>query len=199
LIDAAVTAGVARFVFTSVLGASADSPVPFVRAKGEAEERLRSTDLRWTVLQRNIFMDVWFPAVLGPALAGQPVTLVGGGHRRHSFVAVRDVAAYAVSALTSDLADRRSLVIGGPQPLTWRDIIAMLEQHLGHRVDVRSVAPGDGVRHLPEVMVQLLESMDTYDSPIDMEPLSTRHAITPTPAETVVRELVATASPPSRG
>ena len=34
LIDAAATAGVGHFVFTSVLGASPDSPVPFVQAKG---------------------------------------------------------------------------------------------------------------------------------------------------------------------
>ena len=35
LIDAAEAAGVRRFVFTSALGAAADSPMEFLRAKGE--------------------------------------------------------------------------------------------------------------------------------------------------------------------
>ena len=40
LIDAASAAGVRHFVFTSVLGASPESPVPFIHAKGcETEQR----------------------------------------------------------------------------------------------------------------------------------------------------------------
>ncbi len=195
LIDAAVEAGVTRFVFTSLLGASAHSAAPFVRAKGEAEEYLRATGLIWTILQPNIFMDVWFPAVLGPALAGQPVTVVGEGQRRHSFVAARDVAAYAVSALTSGLADRETLLIGGPQPLSWRDVVAMLEQHVGHPVELQSVPPGADVPHLPASMVELLGFMDTYDSPLDMQALSERHAIAPTPAEALIRTLTPRPTP----
>lgn len=195
LIDAAVRAGVTRFVFTSLLGASADSPAPFMRAKGEAEKHLRATSLIWTILQPNIFMDVWFPAVLGPALTGQPVTVVGEGQRRHSFVAARDVAAYAVSALTSGLADRETLLIGGPQPLSWLEVIGMLEQHVGHPVKRQSVSPGADVPYLPASMVEVLGFMDTYDSPLDMHALSERHAITPTPAEAVIRTLTSRQTP----
>jgi uncharacterized protein YbjT (DUF2867 family) len=191
LIDAAVEAGATRFVFTSVLGASVHSPAPFVRAKGEVEERLRSTGLIWTVLQPNVFMDVWFPAVLGPALAGQSVKLVGQGRRRHSFVAAHDVASYAVSALLTGLADRQTLVIGGPQPMSWSEIIAMLEQQVGHPVKVEHLAPGDDLPHLPASMAELLTFMDTYDSPVDVTDLSRRHAVPPTPASAVIGNLVA--------
>jgi uncharacterized protein YbjT (DUF2867 family) len=195
LIDAAVAAGVTRFVFTSMLGASPHSPAPFVRAKGEAEEHLRSTRLIWTILQPNAFMDVWLPAVLGPALAGQPVMLLGEGRRRHSLVAARDVAAYAVSALTSGLADRETLVIGGPHPISWRDAIAMVEQEAGRPVEVVSVAPEQGLPHLPASMSEILAFMETYDSPLDMSGLSTRHAIAPTPAMDVIRDLVSSGGP----
>ena len=190
LIDAAVDAGVTRFVFTSALGASAQSPAPFMRAKGEAEEHLRSAGLTWTILQPNIFMDVWFPAVLAPALAGRPVLLVGEGRRRHSFVAARDVAAYAVSALTSGLADRETLVIGGPEPVSWIDVVATFEQQIGHPVAVEHLAPGEQVPHLPASMSELLAFTDTYDSPLDMTALSARHAIAPTPASDLIRDLV---------
>ena len=84
LIEAATAAGVRHFVFTSVLGASPDSPVPFVRAKGETEQRLHDSGMAWTVLQPDAYMDTWVPMVVGgPALAGQSVTLVGEGRRRH--------------------------------------------------------------------------------------------------------------------
>jgi uncharacterized protein YbjT (DUF2867 family) len=100
LVEAAAAQGVGHFVFTSVLGASMQSPTPFIQAKAETEARLRESGMAWTALQPDAFMDSWIPMVVGaPALAGQPVTIVGEGRRRHSFVAMRDVAAYAVAAL----------------------------------------------------------------------------------------------------
>ena len=83
LIDAAQTAGVTRFVFVSLLGATEDSPVPFMRAKAATEGNLRRSDLEWTVLQPNAFMDFWVSWVVGgPALEAGPVYLVEGGRRR---------------------------------------------------------------------------------------------------------------------
>ena len=83
LIDAAARAGVRRFVFVSVLGVSADSPVPFFRAKAAAEQHLRDSGLEYTIIAPNIFMDVWLGRLIeAPVAAGQPVTLVGEAARR---------------------------------------------------------------------------------------------------------------------
>jgi uncharacterized protein YbjT (DUF2867 family) len=196
LIDAAVAAGVERFVLTSMLGADPASPNPFAAAKGTAEAHLRGTAMDWTILQPNLFMDVWIPAVVGPALAGQPVTFIGDGRRRHSMVAARDVAAYAVAALDHDAARRQSIVLGGPEPTTWRDVVAAVEAELGRHVDVRSIGRGEEVPYLPPVMNMLLAALDTYDSPIDMTGASATYGVTPTPMTTIVRELVAPAAKP---
>jgi NADH dehydrogenase len=89
-------------VFISAFGASLDHPMPLLRAKGLAEEQLRASGMTWTALQPNMFMETSPLAVVGgPALAGRPVTLIGEGLRRHSFVALRDVAAYAVAVLAT--------------------------------------------------------------------------------------------------
>ncbi len=180
-------------MFTSVLGASADSPLPFVRAKAETEEHLRASGMEWTILQPNLFMDTWVPAVVGgPALAGEPVRIVGQGRRRHSFVAARDVAAYAVAALDHAQAVGRVLVIGGPHPLSWQDVVRTFEEALGREVLTRSVPLGTYVPGLPDAVSGVLTALETYDSPLDMTELSETFGVPPSTLGDFVREFVAT-------
>ena len=191
LIEAATAAGVRHFVFTSVLGASPDSPVPFVRAKGETEQRLHDSGMAWTVLQPDAYMDTWVPMVVGgPALAGQSVTLVGEGRRRHSLVAMRDVTAYALATLDHE-AKGQTLLIGGPKPVSWWDVIAAFNQELGREIPVRTVQPGQPVPGLPDVVAGLLTMMDTYDSPIDSSELASTYGVTPTSLAEFVRDFLA--------
>src|SRR5690606_27868265 len=97
LIDAARAAGVAHFVFVSALGATEDSPVEFFRAKAATERHLMESGMTWTVLQPDIFMEVWIGMLVGmPLQQGSVVTLVGRGDHRHSMVSMRDVASFAV-------------------------------------------------------------------------------------------------------
>ena len=65
LIDAAKAAGVKHLIFTSMLGADANSPAPFVRGKGEAEVCLRESGLIYTILSPDIFADVWVGLMVG--------------------------------------------------------------------------------------------------------------------------------------
>lgn len=197
LIDAAASTRVQRFVFMSALGADPASPVPFMRAKGETEERLRASGMSWTVLQPNLFMDVWIPAVVGgPALAGQPVHLVGESQRRHSFIAMDDVAAYLSAAVDHESATNRRLVLGGPEALTWWDVVREVERALGREVVVRTVTPGDDVPGLPPAMSALITAMETYDSPVEMEETSRTFGVPPTSVRAFVSRFVASAAPP---
>lgn len=195
LVEAAVAAGASRFVFTSALGASPASPVPFLRAKAGAEELLRSSTLDWTILQPNLFMDTWVPAVVGgPALAGRPVTLVGDGRRRHSLVAMRDVAAYAVAVLRHPQPGSRTLTIGGPEPLSWHDVVRAFEAELGRELPITALPRGASVPGLPPFVSELLTALDTYDSPLDMTGPSSTYGIRPTPLADFVHDLVAEAA-----
>jgi uncharacterized protein YbjT (DUF2867 family) len=199
LIEAAEAEGVRRFVLTSVLGASTDSPVPLIRAKAEAEQRLMESAITWTILQPNLFMDTWLPmAVGGPALAGQPVTLVGEGRRRHSMVAMRDVVSYAVAALERDEANNQRLVIGGPDAISWRDAVAAFEHQLGREIPVRTVRPGEPVPGMPEEVNGLFQMLETYDSPLDMSALAATYGVTPTRLEDFVSAFVVTATSSGR-
>ncbi len=178
LIDAAREAGVRQFIFVSALGASEENPAPFMQAKGKTEAHLRAGGdggMAYTILAPNIYMEVWMPMIIGgPLRDGQPVTLVGEGRRKHSFVSARDVAAFAVAAIGHQAAMNQYLVIGGPEPLSWRDAVATFERVLGREIPVRSIAPGELIPNLPpvpglaEFVSGMMAATDTYDSPIDM-------------------------------
>src|SRR6266536_1438320 len=169
LIDAAKAAGIRQFIFVSVLGADPNSPVPFIQAKGKTEDALRESGIPYTILAPNGYMEVMVAGIVGmPALMGQPVTIVGGGRRKHSFISASDVAAFMLAAIGNPSAINQKLLLGGPEPLSFRDAVAIYERVLGHQIPIRSVAPGEPVPGFPQMVAQLLAALDTYDSPIEM-------------------------------
>lgn len=197
LVDAAERAGVQRFVYISALGADPDHPMPLLAAKGAVERRLRESPLAWTILQPNMFLDKLPVGVVGgPALGGQPVTLVSDGTRRHSMVATRDVAAYAVAALDREEAIGQTLVVGGPQALSMRDIVKAFEHELGRSIPVQTVPPGQEIPGMPAVVSELLAALESYDSPLDSNALAAMYGISPTSVKDVVRAFLSDSSRP---
>ena len=181
LIEAASSAGVGRFIFVSNLGASPASPNPFMAAKGETELLLRGSTMSWTIIQPNLFIDKLPVLVVGiPALSGQPVTLVGEGRREHSLVAMRDVAQYVLAAVEHPEWDGRVLVLGGPEAVSWRDVVAAFEQELGRRIPVRTVPPGQPVPGMPDLLAGFLAMLETYDSRLEMADLAAQYGVVPT-------------------
>ena len=133
-----------HFIFTSAMGADAGSPMPFMRGKGMTEEHLKSSDMGYTILSPSVFMEVWFPMVVGvPLQSGAPVTIVGAGNRKHSFVSMNDVAAFAIAAVDNPAARNQQIFIGGPEPLSWTDLVRRAGDVLGRDVPVRHVQPGE--------------------------------------------------------
>ena len=189
LIDAAKAAGVKQFIFTSALGADINSPVPFIQAKAKTEAYLRDSGMMYTILAPNAFMDMWVGMVIGvPLQAGQPVTLVGEGRRKHSFIAVRDVAAFATAAVGHPEAMNQYLAIGGPEALSWRDVVATFERVLDREIPVQYVSPGEPVPALPEgMMQQAMAGMEMYDSPLDMTEAARTFGVELTTLEELVR------------
>jgi len=192
LIDAAAAAGVQHFVFTSLFGADSKSPVPFISAKGMAEERLRASGMAYTILQPDIFMDVWIAAIVdAPLRQHKPVALIGTGNAKHSFVAERDVAAFAVAALSNEQARNATIGVGGPRPLSWREIVATYERFLGYPVTLNTLPPGSPLPGASEFVAAMLGMMDMYESPMDMTQTASAFKIQLTPVETYVRESIA--------
>lgn len=196
LIDAASNARVGQFVFVSALGVSPDSPVPLFRAKALSEAYLRESGLPYTILAPDAFMDVWFPMVLGPALGGAPVTVVGTGVRKHSFVAAADVAAFATASVGRADALNRHVPLGGPDALSWREVIAAFERALSREIPILSVAPGQSLPGLADIVATLMAGLDTYDSVVPMSETARQFGVQQTRVEDFVAGMLAAAPRP---
>lgn len=173
LIDAAKAGGVKQFIFVSANIAHPNSPIPLMQAKGVSEEYLRVSGVSYTIIAPDAFMEVWVALVVGiPAASGKPVTFVGTGNRKHSFISAVDVANFIIASINNPAAMNQKLVIGGPEPLSFRDTVAVFERVLGHDIPVQSIPIGQPVPCFLDAMAQFLGGFDSYDSPIDMSGLS---------------------------
>lgn len=188
LVDAAAAAGVDHFIFVSALGAALDSPSDFLRAKAETERCLCESGMAYTILAPTAFFESWPAMVVGlPAAQGLPVTLVGEGRRLHSFISNQDVAAFVVAAVDNPDARNQYVPLGGPQPLSWRDVVDAYSQVAGRELPVNWVQPGDPVPGLPDPMAALLTAMEFYDSAVSMEDAAAAYGVSLTPLHEFAR------------
>lgn len=139
LIDAAKAAGVEHVVFISNTLAGADSPVDFYRFKAAAEEHLMSSDMAYTILRAAPLMDLMVTLFGEPIARGQKVRIFGSGRNPISFIAIDDVARFAVQALRQPAARNRILTIGGPDTHTTRQIAETVARVTGEPLAVRNL------------------------------------------------------------
>jgi len=137
LLEAARATGVPRFIQMSQNGASSSSPHRFLRSKGIAEDLVRASDRSWTVLRPSVIFGPGdeFVTVLARLVRLSPLVypLPGGGTARFQPVAVGDVAAAIAICLERSDTAGRAFALGGPEPLTLREIAARVLKAMGAR------------------------------------------------------------------
>jgi NADH dehydrogenase len=192
LIDAARLAGIDHFIFVSALVGEPFRQHLIMKAKLQTETYLRASGLTYTILAPNAFMEGMVIQAIGvQALAGGPVALIGGGERAHSFISRRDVASFAIAALENPAAQNARLVLGGPQPLTLRDVVGIYEQVLDRQLPILTFQPGEQIPGLDELQTFVLAGYDAYELSVDMSELKRIFDIELTPLEVVLREELA--------
>jgi NADH dehydrogenase len=199
LIDAARASGVKQFIFVSAVGVTIDSPVPLFEAKARTEAYLRASGMPFTILAPDVFMDVWIPMVVGPALGGHAIAIIGEGRRRHSFVAIRDVVAFAVATIGRPEALNRQIPLGGPDAVSWRDVVGAFERRLGRTLPIVSLAPGQPLPGLPASIGQLMAGLDTYDSIIPMTETAREFGVAQTSLDQFVLSMFGTTEKAAAG
>lgn len=142
--DAALDAGVKRFLLVSANGAKPDG-TPYQRTKYLAEEYLRSSNLDGTVFRPSVMFGdprgrMEFATQLRDEMIRLPMPAplfyegllpFGAGEFRMAPVHVGDVVGIYVGALESPEAAGQTYLICGPQEFAWRDIIKIIGRASG--------------------------------------------------------------------
>lgn len=136
LIDAARDAGVEHFVYVSVSGQIGGDD-PLTLAKRSNEDRLRRSGLDYTILRPSYFMEVWLGPHLGFDYLNRRATIYGDGSAPISWIALGDVAEFAVQSLTGRSARNQVLELGGPEALSPNEVVRLFEQASGDQFDVQ--------------------------------------------------------------
>ncbi len=138
-ISAADRPDVKHLVKLSAMGAGPDSPVRFLRAQGEIERYLRDTDLPYTILRPNSFMQNFLNFRESIIHQGKIYAPMGDG--RISFVDVRDIAAVAAEVLEEHGHAGKEYEVTGGEALSYADVAEQLSFVLGKPVEYDDVPP----------------------------------------------------------
>ena len=147
LISAAQAAGVRRFVLVSMNGAAPDHPMELMRMKFRAEEALRSSRLEWVIVRANAFMELWAGIAGDPIIKEGKATVFGRGDNPINFNSAKDVARFVELALFDPSLGRTILSVGGPENISFNELVGQFERATGRKAVVR---------HVPLPMMRLL-------------------------------------------
>jgi len=130
LIETERTAGVKHFTLVSIPRQPLRQS-PLTRAKAEVERTLAASELDYTILGANFFMEVWLSPALGFDVAHRKALIFGDGNSPISWVSYHDVAEFAIRSHRTPAARNHHFDIGGPQDLSPLDVVAVFEKGTG--------------------------------------------------------------------
>lgn len=164
-VDAMRAAGVRHIVKQSVMGA-AEEGYSLANIHRPVEKAIERSGMAWTFLRPNSFMQnaVTFMA---PTIRVDSVFYSASGQARISHVDVRDIAAVAVAALTTEGHEGRIYTLTGPEALTYDEMAGELSKALGRVVrhvslpaaDLRAGMLAEG---MPEPIAERMLDLERY-------------------------------------
>jgi uncharacterized protein YbjT (DUF2867 family) len=135
VISAARAESVQRIIFMSQNGADSRSPYPFLRSKGLAQDSIKTSGLRWTILRPSVIFgpEDQFVNVLGRLIRLTPkiFPLPNGGTARFQPIAADDVARVVRLSLEKKETVGQVYELGGAVPLTLREMTERILTAMG--------------------------------------------------------------------
>ncbi|MDT5012867.1 MAG: hypothetical protein QOH57_4484 [Mycobacterium sp.] len=83
---------------------------------------------------------------------------------------------------------------GGPQAVTWHDVVAAHERVLGRQVELRHVPKGDALPGYPDFVSGFMTLLESYDSIIPMDALAHEFGIRQVSLDESVRRQIQAAA-----
>ena len=195
LIKAAQTNHISQFIYTSFSG-NIDLDFPLRNAKREVEQRLKESRLAYTILRPSYFMEVWLGPAVGFDAANAKVVIYGTGHNPLSWIALEDMAQFAVAALDHPAAKNATLELGGPEAISPLGVVKLFEQANGRSIELQYV-PAEALEAqqaaatdpMQQSFTGLMRCVASGD-PIDMSSTSKTFAIQLTKVEDYIKRVL---------
>ncbi len=128
--------GIRRLLHMSALGTRQGASTAYHRSKWAGEQVVRASDLAWTIFRPAAIFGPGdgFSSSLARALRLSPVVPVfGDGNVKLQPIGVQEVAEVFVAALQREDAAGRVVELGGPEALTYNEVLRRTAQALGLR------------------------------------------------------------------
>jgi nucleoside-diphosphate-sugar epimerase len=148
MIAAARKTGARRIIYISGASADEQSRQPGFRAKGRAEHAIRDSGLEFTIFRPALVYgaDDRVTNLLARAIKFSPVIAIPGtGKQVVQPVLVDDLAA-CVAMAVKGRGRNATFAIGGPEPMSFEELIRLMMELSGHR---RPIV------HVPEVLMRM--------------------------------------------
>jgi uncharacterized protein YbjT (DUF2867 family) len=126
IVAAAGEAGIGRAVFVSTTAVTTTLAAPAKRVRLAAEERIRASALKWTILRPTMIYGAVGDRNLSRLLAllhRAPLLPVPGGRQLQQPVHVADVAAAVLNAAERPATAGAIYDVAGPEPLTFAELL----------------------------------------------------------------------------
>lgn len=148
LCAAARNTGVKRLMYVSYRGVAQDAPVDIFRVKWYIEDAIRRSGVPHVMLRPTAFMDTWIDQILAKSIRDKGVAMIfGDGNAVANYIAVDDVAEFAVKILSRPEVVNEAIEAGGPSNVS--------QNHLATLVERRLKSSGKR-RHIPVAALRLL-------------------------------------------
>lgn len=151
LLAAARDGGVGRIVHVSSQGLTPDSAVDYFRVKYQVEEAVRAGGVPWVVLRPSAFMDIWCEVYTDGIRKNGTATVFGEGRAVANYIAVADVAEFAVRILERPDLRNEIIPLGGPSNISAVEFVDLVARRAGRPVKVRHV-PMAMLRFIPPLV-----------------------------------------------
>jgi uncharacterized protein YbjT (DUF2867 family) len=146
LVGAARDAGVEHFVLVSIVNAGPGHPTELYRAKHRAEVELKGSGLEWTIVRPTVLAETWVDLLSASIRDSGKARIFGRGENPVNFVSAVDVARVIELAVVDPALWGAAVDVGGPEDLTMRQAVVVLQEVLER--------PGP-VAHVPLAVLRL--------------------------------------------
>jgi nucleoside-diphosphate-sugar epimerase len=137
LIDLAERNNIGRFLQMSALGLGPDARTGYLKTKLKAEEYLQSSSLNWTIFRPSMIFGPGGEAIrmFARMVKYLPIVpVIGDGRYMLQPVHVDDVCTAFIKALDEDRAVGRIFEFGGPDVLTFNQILDEIGRAIGRKI-----------------------------------------------------------------